>query len=461
MVVHPDLNRTGYRVMHGTSESFKNPSSQIVHRTEQTIKLRTHSQAFLPTGETVMADVHFIVMFLLPSFVYMHGVSTQDARIVNHWKSVNYSWPNESVKQNYIMKKKFIVENNIISGIKVLDGNVYVTVPRWRPGVPSTLNKVITDPTNTEESILEPYPNWEMQTLGDCNALQYAQSMEVYPNTGYMWIIDVGRTDTQTDHPQNLCPAKLIIYDVRNDKLVHVHEFPDAVVPRTSNFLNDIVLDYVNGVASFAYITDSAAAKLIVYDHERDVSYFFKHPSMEVEEGAESILVGDNNLTMRVHINGIAMSYDFRFVYFCALNAYSLYRVPTNVLRNQPSTFSVETVGQRNDLTGGMVATDKALYYGGLTKHAVNKWPFSQNSTEMLVISNDTSLRWVDSFAMDDQGNLWLVANGLDLFLTGRMDFTKTNMYIWKIPVGENGYLSTAKLRTAANIHGNGNMVIG
>ncbi|XP_033762701.1 protein yellow-like [Pecten maximus] len=371
-----------------------------------------------------MADVHSVIVLVLLSFLYIQDVSTQEAGIVNHWESVGYSWPNETTKQNYIMKKKFVVENNIISGIKVLDGNVYVTVPRWRPGVPSTLNKVITDPTNTDESILEPYPNWEMQTLGDCNALQYAQSMEVDPNTGYMWIIDVGRTDILTDHPQNLCPAKLIIYDVRNDKLVHVHEFPDAVVSRTSNFLNDIVLDYVNGAASFAYITDSVDAKLIVYDHERDVSYFFKHPSMEVEEAVESILIGDNTLTMRVHLNGIAMSYDFRFVYFCALNAYSLYRVPTNVLRKQSSTFYVERVDRKNDFSDGMVATDKALYYGGLTKYAVNKWPFSQKSTEMLVISNDTSLRWVDSFAMDDQENLWLVANGLDLFLTGRMDYS-------------------------------------
>ncbi|XP_069111214.1 protein yellow-like [Argopecten irradians] len=407
-----------------------------------------------------MAKMWYVFLSGILSVMYVKEVSSQGhgARIINQWRSLNYSWQSGTFK-HFITSKEFIIENNIISGVKVLDGNVYVTVPRWKPGVPSTLNKVITDPGNGNESILEPFPNWEMQTVGDCNALQYVQSMEVDPNTGYMWIIDVGRIDTLTENPQNLCPAKLVIYDVRNQQVVHVHEFSDNVVPRTSNFLNDIVLDYVNGVASYAYITDSSQASLIVYDRDRDSSYFFKHPSMEVEAGAESILVNGNNLTTRVHINGIAMSYDFRFVYYCALNAYWMYKIPTYVLRNQSATFTVETVGRKNDLTGGMVATDKALYYGSLTRNAVNKWPVSPNSVEIPILSDDISLRWVDSLAMDDQQNLWLVANGLDLFLTDRMNFKETNMFIWKIRVGEHGYLTTANQRTTDD--DNGGMVLG
>lgn len=42
-------------------------------------------------------------------------------------------------------------------------GEVYVTVPRWLNGVPSTLNKVV---VKNGVSLLQPYPSWEMQKEG-------------------------------------------------------------------------------------------------------------------------------------------------------------------------------------------------------------------------------------------------------------------------------------------------------
>ncbi|XP_069114662.1 protein yellow-like [Argopecten irradians] len=413
-----------------------------------------------------MTRYHFMEtiakLAILSVLVQASVVATQprQAEIVYQWRSLDYAWPNDTVKQDFIADKRFIVENNIITGIKVLDGSVYVSVPRWKPGVPSTLNKLKTNPINSEDTILEPYPNWEMQTLGKCGALQYVQSMEIDPNTGHMWIIDTGRINILTPHSQNLCPAKLVIYDIRNNQIIHVYEFPDNVVSRTTNFMNDIVIDYVNGVASFAYITDTYDAKLYVYDVKKDTSYFFKHSSMEFEPGTETIHVGQNYMITTANIDGISISFDFRFLYFCAMNGYSLYRVSTAQLRNQSAVFSAERIGRKTYLTDGMVFTDRALYFGGLTTNSVYKWPTNPNNqrafNQQLVISNKTSLRWVDTFAIDSQ-NLWLVANGLDGYVIERKNLTQANIFVWRIPIGENGYLSTAASRTKDDIS-NGNM---
>jgi len=78
--------------------------------------------------------------------------------------------------------------------------------------------------------------------------------MEVDPNTGYMWIIDTGRRDTFTDAPVNACPAKLVVYDVRNGLEVRQHVFADDVLAREGNYVNDVV---VAADGLWAYMSDT------------------------------------------------------------------------------------------------------------------------------------------------------------------------------------------------------------
>lgn len=116
------------------------------------------------------------------------------AEVVHKWNIVPYEWPNDTVKQQEIDYGTYIPENNAVNGIKVYKNQVYVTVPRLKSGVPSTLNVVVKSTSgNTDEYVLRPYPSWEMQTLGECEALQGVQSMEIDPHTGYMWILDTGK----------------------------------------------------------------------------------------------------------------------------------------------------------------------------------------------------------------------------------------------------------------------------
>ena len=44
-------------------------------------------------------------------------------------------------------------------------------------------------------------------------------SMEIDPNTGYMWVIDTGRRETSTPNPVNACPAKILILDLQTNQV--------------------------------------------------------------------------------------------------------------------------------------------------------------------------------------------------------------------------------------------------
>ncbi|KAK3596779.1 hypothetical protein CHS0354_038781 [Potamilus streckersoni] len=381
-----------------------------------------------------------IIAVFFIAFNGVHLVKIGEGDIEYEFRHVDFTWSNKSMKEAYVANRTYVVENCLISGIKIYKGNVYVTVPRWRNGVPATLNRVVRNVTGNEshEAILEPFPSWEMNKLGDCRFLQYAQSMEIDPNTGWMWIIDAGRINLlpiDGSSPQNLCPAKLIIVDINKNRVVRSYEFPNEVVNRSSNFLNDIVLDYVNGQVQFAYITDTIDAKIVVYDYLTNSSYMIQHPSM---------LGGKNFPVAGINVNGIALSYDFTTLFFCPLSSLNLYKVPTLTLRTRGDfNSSVVNMGQRRAQTGGMVAGQRNLYYGALFQHGVDRLPVEASSaanSSNVITRNDTII-WVDSLAFDGE-YLWFVANNFNDFKRGMMTFnsSKPNMRIWKVGDGEIAY---------------------
>ena len=113
------------------------------------------------------------------------------------WKYVNYTWPSEQEYEQAKLDKSYIEENNAIAGIKIWNDRMFITMPRWKTGVPVTLASTSSKPVNPAP-LLEPYPNWEMQKLGDCKAFQFVQSMEIDPK-GRMWVLDAGRTAIWTN----------------------------------------------------------------------------------------------------------------------------------------------------------------------------------------------------------------------------------------------------------------------
>lgn len=76
-------------------------------------------------------------------FVHVVSISCMDQlHILYEWKQLDYQFPTEEARRQALETKEFIPENNIPMGLEIYGDRLFITVPRWRFGVPSSLNYI-------------------------------------------------------------------------------------------------------------------------------------------------------------------------------------------------------------------------------------------------------------------------------------------------------------------------------
>jgi len=88
--------------------------------------------------------------------------------ILFHWNHLDWVFPNDALKTEF--EKGQYWKGAMAAGFKLdREGNYYLSVPRWSPGIPATVNKIeIVD----GKAMLQAYPSWEMNEIGNPAALQ-------------------------------------------------------------------------------------------------------------------------------------------------------------------------------------------------------------------------------------------------------------------------------------------------
>jgi hypothetical protein len=208
-----------------------------------------------------------------------HGVAVvQQVTTIAQWAVVDYKWTATHTRADFIAQGLFKPEHNIITGIKVspVSGDLFVTVPRWRTGVPSSLNKLVVGKGGV--SVLDPWPTWEFNAVGSPGGLKYAQSMWI-DQSNVMWIPDVGRTNffDPVKSTETVAAAAMIRVNVSSGVVLSTYTFPSSVFAPNASFANDMVLDEAR---SFAYLSNTwGDGGVIVYDHNTQTSRAFVGPS--------------------------------------------------------------------------------------------------------------------------------------------------------------------------------------
>lgn len=245
---------------------------------------------------------------ILLAFLATIALCHEPFQVIFEWKFIDFQWPSDEEQQYAVTRGDYIPANNFITTVKFWKDKMYLTLPRWKDGVPVTLGIASAKPINSMTAPkLEAYPSWAMQKLGNCAAFQLVHSIEIDPK-GRMWVLDTGRPTSLRESKAD-CSPRLVILDLEdNGRILRSYEFPEHVARRTNAYLNDIVLDHEDG--GMAYITDTGTTDpgIIVYSLKDNNSWKVRHDSMKAKSEAVGFMVARTHVINPVHVNGIALS---------------------------------------------------------------------------------------------------------------------------------------------------------
>lgn len=258
------------------------------------------------------------------------------------WKIVNYTnVPDDAFSDSYF--NKYVPENNLPNGAVHYNGRVFITVPRRRIGVLSSLNYIdVNDQATINKAgpLLKPYPDYETNRL---------DSLEPNPNRivsilrsavdecGRLWFIDSGVVSSHSSMSKQMNGPSLWVIDLKTNEKVRRFEIQNANDDGYASITIDCNAENCND--AYAYVPDLVRRVLSVYSFRENKMWTFKHNYFSFDP-----LLGD------LKLHGIEFQWDdgifsvtlgnrqrdgFRTAYFHPMISNNEFAVSTRILQNR------------------------------------------------------------------------------------------------------------------------------
>jgi hypothetical protein len=365
-----------------------------------------------------------------------------DYEIIFHWAHLDWVFENEKMEGEF--RRNEYWKGAMPAGFKIdAEGNYYLSVPRWAPGIPATVNKVVMVDGAPK---LTAYPSWEMNAIGDPAALQSVLGWEI-DELGRAWFLDQGHIEGE---PCIDGAQKIVCWDLRRNELIESIPVPHEIASYQASFLNDLVVDNKNG---FVYIADSGIFSdpleggIIIYNMRTKElrRVLHKHVSTQDVPGYWFKIMGKlvwKDRPMRTGADGIALAADRKTLYWCPLTARNLYAIDTAYVQNYETPHpdieaAVQDLGDKGTNTDGMGADNRGLiYYTMLEGQGIGIYDPGEQSYRPFV--TDERMIWVDGMTFDNKDYLIFNSNRLHELFGGDLDWSESyNLIVWKAFLGE------------------------
>ncbi|XP_068627567.1 protein yellow-like [Battus philenor] len=391
---------------------------------------------------------------MLSKLVFLGLVAYASAAVKLHemfsWNVMDWNYPDEYLRQEALVTGALIPENALPVGIERWKNKLFVSVPRWRPGIPATLNYIPLDAPHEPSPKLTPYPSFKGNELGNCESGLNTVYRIKADKCDRLWVLDVG-TYGYDPNVTNLCPYSLNVYDLNTDTRIRRYVFrPEDIVSTT--FIANIALD--EGATcedTFAYFSDELGYGLIAYSWQENRSWRFSHSYFMPDP-----LVGDFNIAGlnfqwgAEGIFGITASAPgsdgYRTLYFSPLSSHTEFSVSTRILRDESKVkgasfndFKVVGVRGANGHTTSKVMDDSGVQlFNLIDQNAIGCWSSSlpyKPQNIAIADKDDVGLVFPSDVKIDADKNVWVISDRMPVFLESELDYSDINFKIFTLPL--------------------------
>ncbi|KAG8040905.1 hypothetical protein G9C98_001893, partial [Cotesia typhae] len=299
--------------------------------------------------------------------------------LIYAWKTIDYEFASSAAREQALLEKSFIPENNVPLGLEFWRDKVFITLPKWRTGVPATLTTV---PRYTVQKSpkLRPYPSWgwHYQDIrnNDCNSAK-------------AYLADVWR-------------FAMIVYDLSKDtsfRIQHHFFFPNPFASKYE--LHGIRFQWMDGILGLA---------LSPIDVNNDKILYF-HPMSSFHEFAVSTAVLIDQETAESNPESFA---------------------PVGERRAKDFGHSSASAIDRNGVMFfNMVTRDSVWCWDTRKEYLPRNFGLVGVSNETLVFPNDIR---IDN---EDRQSFWTISNRLPMYLYGPWNPEDVNFRVYRAYVDE------------------------
>ncbi len=274
------------------------------------------------------------------------------------------------------------------------------------------------------------YPNTAINRVG--HAAQASKLVSVQGLTvdakDRLWLLDLGVVKT---NPVSFGGPKLVCVDLATNKVIQKILFPVEIAGPNA-YLNDVRVDLRRGKAGTAFISDSSEKGpngIVVVDLATGKSrrVLNNAPSVQAEPGFTPVVSGIPVLKRskrsvppkhdKTGVDGITLTPDGKYLYYCPNEGHHLYRVSTQTLADPNATndqvlAAVEDLGDKGFASDGIEADAAGNVY--LTDYEHNAVKRRTPAGQYETVAQGPLLVWPDSISFRFDGVMFFAADQLN-----------------------------------------------